>query len=390
MGDYIKQSQALAQATLQAAPLMSGALPRIAINGRFLTQRASGVQRFAAEAIKAIDAQLDNDAYRALKGRIEILAPPKARDFPLKNIPLRRVGFFSGYIWEQLEFPLHAGGRLLLNLCMLGPLIARHQIVVVHDATVRALPHSFSPRFRAAYGFLIPRLCRRADLVVTVSEFSRQEIGKWYGANIDAMPICYEGGDHIKAVAPDLSVLDRLDLRGCKFFLGVGVDSSNKNIVKVVEAFQAAKLGDTKLVLTGARDPRVFGHFGDIQSAGVRMIGYVSDEELRALYEHALALVFPSLYEGFGLPPVEAMTCGCPVVISEQPALVEVCDDAALRCDANDVAALSRHLRALNDDAALRDRMSAAGRERVRRFTWAATARSLLDHCLALGAKRAA
>ena len=390
MGAYIKQSQALAQATLQAAPLMSGAVPRIAINGRFLTQRASGVQRFAAEAIKAIDALLDSDAYRALQGRIEILAPPKARDFPLKNIPLRRVGFFSGYIWEQFEFPLHAGGRLLLNLCMLGPLIARHQIVVVHDATVRALPNNFSPRFRAAYGFLIPRLCRRADLVVTVSEFSRQEIGKWYGADIDTMPICYEGGDHIKAVAPDLSVLDRLDLRGCKFFLGVGVDSSNKNIVKVVEAFQAAKLGDTKLVLTGARDPRVFGHFGDIQSAGVRMIGYVSDEELRALYEYALALVFPSLYEGFGLPPVEAMTCGCPVLISEQPALVEVCDDAALRCEANDVAALNRHLRALNDDAALRDRMSTAGRERVRRFTWAATARSLLDHCLALGAKRAA
>lgn len=390
MGDYFKQSQDLARASLCALPLIAGAAPRIAINGRFLTQRASGVQRFAAEAIKAIDVLLDSDSYRALKGRIEILAPPKARAFPLKNIPLRRVGFFSGYIWEQLEFPLHAGGQLLLNLCMLGPLIARHQIVVVHDATVRALPNNFSPRFRAAYGFLIPRLCRRADLVVTVSEFSRREIGKWYGAEIDTMPVCYEGGDHITAVAPDLSVLERLGLQGRKFFLGVGVDSSNKNIVKVVDAFRAAKFDDTMLVLTGARDPRVYGHFGDVQSDGVRMVGYVSDQELRALYEHALALVFPSLYEGFGLPPVEAMTCGCPVVISEQPALREVCGDAALRCAASDVAALSHHLRALNDDAALRQRMSAAGRERARRFTWAATARSLLDHCLTLGARRAA
>ncbi|MBI2716549.1 MAG: glycosyltransferase family 4 protein [Rhizobiales bacterium] len=389
MGDYFKQSQALAQATLQAAPLMSGVAPRIAINGRFLTQRASGVQRFAAETIKAIDALLDSDAYRTLKGRIEILAPPKARDFPLKNIPLRRAGFFSGYLWEQFEYPLHAGGQLLLNLCMLGPLIARHQIVVVHDATVRALPDNFSPRFRAAYGFLIPRLCRRADLVVTVSEFSRLEIGKWYGAEVDTMPVCYEGGDHITAVVPDLTVLDRLDLRGRKFFLGVGVDSSNKNIAKVVEAFQAAKLDNTMLVLTGARDPRVFGHFGEVNSDGVRMIGYVSDQELRALYEHALALVFPSLYEGFGLPPVEAMTCGCPVVISEQPALLEVCGDAALRCEANDVAALSRHMCTLHDDESLRQRMSAAGRERARRLTWAATARALLNHSLALGAKRA-
>ena len=389
VGDYFKQSRELARATLNAAAPIGAGL-KIAINGRFLTQRASGVQRFAAEVIKAIDALLDSDAYRALRGRIEIVAPPKARDFPLKNIPLRRTGFFSGYLWEQIEYPLHARGALLLNLCMLGPLVARHQIVVVHDATVRALPDNFSWRFRAAYGFLIPRLCWRADLVVTVSEFSRQEIGKWYGADIAAMPVCHEGGDHITAVAPDLSVLDRLGLHGRKFFLGVGVDSSNKNISKVVEAFRAAKFDDTLLVLTGARDPRVFGHFGAVNSAGVRMVGYVSDRELRALYEHTLALVFPSIYEGFGLPPVEAMTCGCPVVISEQPALVEVCGDAALRCEANDVAALGRHLRALNDEAALRQRMSTAGRERARRFTWSATARSLLQHCLAVGAGRAA
>ena len=108
-------------------------LPRIAINGRFLTQRASGVQRFAMEAIKAIDALLDGD-YAALKGRIEILAPRNARDFPLKNIPLRRVGYSSGYAWEQFEFPLNAAGHLLLNLCMLGPLMTKHQLVVVHAA----------------------------------------------------------------------------------------------------------------------------------------------------------------------------------------------------------------------------------------------------------------
>jgi glycosyltransferase involved in cell wall biosynthesis len=390
MGDYIKQSQALAQATLQAAPLMSGAVPRIAINGRFLTQLASGVQRFAAEAIKAIDALLDSHAYRALQGRVEILAPPKARGFPLKNIMLRRVGFSSGYFWEQIEFPLHAGGRLLLNLCMLGPLIARHQIVVVHDATVRALPNNFSSRFRAAYGFLIPRLCRRADLTITVSEFSRREIGKWYGANIDTMPVCYEGGDHIKAAAADNSIIDRLGLKGRQFFLGVGVDSVNKNIKAVVEAFQRANIPNAMLVLTGAKDDRVFGQFDLIEPDGVRLVGFVPDSELRALYEHAVALVFPSFYEGFGLPPLEAMTCGCPAIISEQPALLEVCGDAALQCRADDVAQLARHLQALHGDPALRARLVAAGNQRVRRFTWQATARSLLDHCLALGAKRAA
>jgi glycosyltransferase involved in cell wall biosynthesis len=364
-------------------------VPRIAINGRFLTQRASGVQRFAMEAIKAIDALLERD-YAALKGRIELVAPRQARDFPLKNIPLRRAGFFSGYLWEQLEFPLHAAGRLLLNLCMLGPLITRHQIVVVHDATVRALPANFSARFRAAYSFLLPRLCQRAELTVTVSEFSRREIGKYYGADIAKMPVCHEGGDHITAVAADPTVLCRLDLVGRKFFLGVGVDSANKNIATVVAAFVAAKLDDTVLVLTGANDPKVFGQIDLIQSDGVRMVGFISDTELRTLYENALALVFPSFYEGFGLPPLEAMTCGCPVIISEQPALLEVCGDAALHCRADDTAQIVAHMQALHRDAALRARLTAAGKARAQRFTWDATARSLLDHCLALGAKRAA
>ena len=387
MGDYFKQSQELARATVSTLPPF-GARPQIAINGRFLTQRPSGVQRFAAETIKAIDAALDTDAFRGLKGGVELVAPQAARDFPLKNIPLKRAGFFSGYVWEQIEFPLHTLGRLQLNLCMLGPLVSRHQVLVVHDATVRALPHNFSAKFRAAYGFLIPRLCKRADLTVTVSEFSRQEIGALYGADVTTMPVCYEGGDHILAVKPELAILDRLDLRGRKFFIGVGVDSSNKNIRRVVEAFHDAKLGDTMLVLTGARDPRVFGQLTEIHSEGVRMVGFISDEELRALYEHALGLVFPSLYEGFGLPPVEAMTCGCPVIISNQPALVEVCGDAALRCDANDVAAIGAHLRALNDDDALRTRLTNAGRERARRYTWAATAYTLLNLCLEVAAQR--
>lgn len=363
--------------------------PRIAINGRFLTQRASGVQRFAAEAIKAIDRLLDGD-FAALKGRVEMLAPCAARDFPLTNIPLRRVGRFTGYTWEQIEYPLHGAGQLLLNLCMLGPLAARHQIVVVHDATVLALPNNFSPRFRAAYKFLIPRLCKRSDLVVTVSEFSRREIGKWYGADVTAMPVCFEGGDHITAVAADETVIDRLGLKGRKFFLGVGVDSANKNVKTVVKAFQQARIEGAVLVLTGAKDPKVFGHLNIAGGDGVRTVGFVSDAELRALYEHALALVFPSYYEGFGLPPLEAMTCGCPVIISEQPALMEVCGDAALTCHADDAEAIIRHMQAIASDPALRERLAQAGRDRAKRFTWEAAARSLLDYCLTLGQQKAA
>ena len=364
-------------------------LPRIAINGRFLTQVPSGVQRFAAETIKAIDAQLDS-GYAHLKGRIELLVPKDSREIVLKNIPVRQVGRSGGYLWEQVEFPLHGRGQLLLNLCMIGPLVATHQIVVVHDATVPALPENFSPRFRAAYMFLIPRLAQRSDLIVTVSDFSRREIGKYYGVDSTNMPVCYEGGEHINHEPADNSILERLGIAGRKFFLGVGVDSTNKNIKTVVKAFQQAQMKDAMLVLTGAKDTRVFRNADLRESENVRMVGYVPDRELRALYEQALALVFPSFYEGFGLPPLEAMNCGCPVIISDQPALVEVCGDAALHCKAEDAEQIMRHMQALYSDPALYDRLQAAGRARAKRFTWGATARSLLDHCLRLGADKAA
>ena len=171
---------------------MNAPPPKIAINGRFLTQIVSGVQRFAIETVKAIDSLLDTAPYAALKGRIEIVAPPDARAFDLANIPLRRTRYLDGYAWEQIEFPMAATGQVLLNLCMLGPVAVRNQVVVIHDATTRAWPQNFSARFRAAYRLLIPLLCRRADLIVTVSEFSRREIGKWYGADTGKIPICYE------------------------------------------------------------------------------------------------------------------------------------------------------------------------------------------------------
>jgi glycosyltransferase involved in cell wall biosynthesis len=359
-------------------------LPDIAVNGRFLTQRMVGVQRFAIEALKAMDQLIDSGEYAALDGRIEVLAPPSARDFPLRHIPVRRCGVGGGYFWEQVEFPLHARGRLLLNMCVLGPVVMRNQIVVVHDATPRARPQTFSWRFRAVYNFLIPQLCRRSRFAVTVSEFSRGEIGKWYGVDVSTMPVCFVGADHMLRIVPDRSIIDRLGLSGRKFFLAFGAGDT-KNGETTVAAFLKAKFPDTLLVLTGNRAWKGSGPQGDALLEGVRNAGYVSDPELRALYEQALALVFPSSYEGFGLPPVEAMLCGCPAIISNAAALVEMCGDAALQCGPNDVDELARLMRLVHDEPERRAAMIAAGRARAARFTWQSTARVLLDLCLQAG-----
>jgi glycosyltransferase involved in cell wall biosynthesis len=354
--------------------------PRFIINGRFLTQPMTGVQRFATQVTTAIDSLIDSGEYAALDGQIEILAPPGARDLPLKHIPVRRCGLGGGYIWEQGELPLFARGGFILNFCGLGPVITRNQLVVVHDATVRARPENFTPLFCAAYGFLVPRLCRRSYCTATVSEFSRREIGKWFGVDVSDMRVCYVGADHISRVAPDNSVIDRLGLSGRKFFLGVGV-GNNKNATTVISAMRKAAFPDTLLVLTGSRRSKVNGPEQDIDFDNVRGAGYVSDRELRALYEHALALVSPSHYEGFGLPPVEAMLLGCPAIISETPAMLEICGDAALHCGAEDVDGLAKLMHIVHDDSKWREALIDAGRKQAARYTWFSVARVLLELC---------
>jgi glycosyltransferase involved in cell wall biosynthesis len=355
--------------------------PEIVINGRFLTQPMTGVQRFAIQVSRAIDELIGSGEYGALMGRIEILAPRTARDFALPHIPMRRCGIGGGYFWEQAELPFHARGRLLLNFCGLGPVVTHNQIVIVHDATVRARPENFAPLFRIAYNLAIPQLCRRSLRTATVSEFSRREIGKWYDIDVSNMAVCYEGADHISNVVPDHSIIDRLNLTGRKFFLGVGM-GNNKNVETVAAALLKIALPDTLFVVTGTRVPKINGPDSQVSLSGLRPAGYVSDAELRALYDHALALVSPSHYEGFGLPPVEAMVCGCPAIISNTPAMVEICGDAALRCGADDVDELARLLRLLHDDPDRRAAMIAAGRTRASRFTWRSTARILLNLCL--------
>jgi glycosyltransferase involved in cell wall biosynthesis len=368
---------------------------RVFINGRFLTQRPTGVQRFAMETVRAIDALLDGPPY---SGRVKaiLLCPAGTPDPGLRNIAFRAGGRFKGgYAWEQLDLPgLATGGGSLLGLCNLGPVAKHRQVVVVHDATPRVMPGNFSRGFRLAYRVLIPILARVAARIVTISAFSRAEIARWYGIRAATVTLCAEGGEHILHQPADLAVLARNGLSNRRYFLAVGVGSANKNVETVIAAFKAAGLDDVSLVLTGKRSARVHPTAAAasepaeyLESDALCYVGHVSDGELRALYENALALVYPSRYEGFGLPPVEAMTCGCPVIISDQPALLEVAGDsgAVLVTGMDDVAGLARRLKELATDESLRLRLAQRGKAHAERFRWSHTAAILLDHCIAVG-----
>jgi len=359
-------------------------MTRIFVNGRFFTQRQTGVQRMALETVRAIDGLLGAEACRGLE--VTLLAPGGATVPAFKHIAVRKGGLFSGgYGWEQLDLPRLAFGGVLLNLCNLGPVTKHRQVVVVHDATPRVMPQAFSRSFRLTYRVLVPLLGFIAARLVTISEFSRREITRWYGIPGTRMAICAEGGEHILRQPADRGVLQKNGLEGRRFFLAVGVGSRNKNTELVAAAFERAGLTDVDLVMTGARERRVHQGADDRTFASdvIHYVGHVSDAELRALYEHALALVYPSRYEGFGLPPLEAMTCGCPVVISDQPALLEIAgnSEAVLVTGMDDVDGLARKMVQLAEDADLRRRLSERGRAHAARFTWKNTAVGLLKLC---------
>lgn len=357
---------------------------RLFINGRFFTQRQTGVQRMALETVRALDGLLGTEAGRGLE--VTLLAPAGATVPAFEHIAVRKGGLLGGgYGWEQLDLPRLALGGVLLNLCNLGPVLKYRQVVVVHDATPRVMPQAFSPAFRATYRVLVPLLGMTAARLVTISEFSRREIAQWYGIQGKRLAICAEGGEHILRQPADRGVLRKNGLEGRRFFLAVGVGSRNKNTELVAAAFERAGLADVHLVMTGARERRVHREAEDRSFASevVHYAGHVSDAELRALYEQALALVYPSRYEGFGLPPLEAMTCGCPVVISDQPALLEIAGDseAVLVTGMDDAEGLARTMTQLAQDDELRRRLSDRGRAHAARFTWKNTAAILLDLC---------
>jgi glycosyltransferase involved in cell wall biosynthesis len=347
----------------------------IAINGRFLTQGMTGVQRFATEIVAAADALAVAGAWPVAR----LLHPAGARDAGLRAFASETVGTRSGQVWEQIDLPRALRGDVLVNLGNTAPLLAgARQAVVIHDAGAFDTPESYSFAFRSWYRLLQKRLARSGARILTVSEFSRGRIAATLGVEAASIGVLPEGGEHVLRVPADAGVLARHGLERARYALVVGNPAAHKNLAALSSA--AEMLGQHGLVLAvaGAADPTVFRAGGGVAAEAARVLGRVSDAELRALYENALCLIFPSRYEGFGLPPLEAMVCGCPVVAAHAGAVPEVCDGAALWFDPDQPATLAEALSRLIEEEGLLDGLRQAGLERARHFTWEAAARALL------------
>jgi glycosyltransferase involved in cell wall biosynthesis len=359
-------------------------LKSLIINGRFLSRRLTGVDRFGCEIIRAINGLIENDDPVVSGLDFQILAPPGGAYEEFSRISLKKVGFFRGQLWEQVDFSFHSRNAVIsINLCNTGPCFSASQIVVIHDAATEAIPSSFSPAFRRWYRFLMPFLGRHASAVLTVSKFSRDELIRAFDIEPAKIKVVSEGCEHILNVAPDIGFLVEKKLTARPYILAVSSMAIHKNFQIVLDALALLRTRPFDVVIAGGANPRVFGSAGVVEATGVHWVGYVTDGQLRALYENALGFVFPSLYEGFGIPPLEAMVCGCPVIASNAASIPEVCGEAALYFSPDDAAGLAAAMLTLVGDEATRDLLRSRGLERARSFSWERAARQVVEACRA-------
>lgn len=341
---------------------------KLAINARVTKFAMGGQQRVAAEVSKR------------LSNCVEIT-------------PATPIGGMKGHLWEQVVLPVRARGTLLWSPSATGPLAIKHQVITLHDVAFIDVPEFFSGAFAAFYEALMPKLVRRVAGVVTVSEFSRQRIAATLGIDETRITVIPNGvSDHFRPYTPDDVAATRAAL-GLpeRYLLLQATADKRKNLERTLRAWAQAQdrlPKDVTLVVSGNLGrAHVFGDLLSLPDVPrTKMIGYVDEAHMGPLMAGAQAFLFPSLYEGFGLPIVEAMCCGTPVLTAAATATQEIAGDAALLVDPASQDAIADGMIEIARNEDLRKKLSAKGMKHAQRFSWDDAARQYRDLFRSLGA----
>ena len=371
---------------------------RIGLDGKILTLRAGGTGRYAISLTRAMLAEA---AARRPDLEFVVLTGPQTSREVMEEFRGRCEEHFlsaKSSVIRSLTLVPAALRRLRVDVFHgmdhVGiPLVGRSgkYVVTVHDVIPLILPETFTPRHRLVVRLALARVRRKADLVVVPSHAVKRDVVRRVGLPEDRVVVTHEGCEpRFRPVRSEGALRDVAARYGLppRYVLAVGTLEPRKNLTTLLEAFarlrrDGAVDADLRLVLAGARGWLDEPIFATVRSLGledaVRFTGFVDDDDLPAVYSGAALFVFPSLHEGFGLPLLEAMACGVPVVTSNVSSMPEVAGDAATLVDPRDgeglAAAIARSLR----DAPLRGRLREAGIARARQFSWEATARRTLD-----------
>jgi glycosyltransferase involved in cell wall biosynthesis len=327
----------------------------VAINARAAVRaEIGGVERLAREMALRLPA-LRPDRYRVIR-------------------PAPALAHRAGHVWEQAVLPVQAA-RCALLYCPanLGPVLSRRNVVVIHDAAALRYPEAYSNSYVAYQRSLLPALARRARLLVTVSEFSRGELVDVLGVSPERIRVIPGGVDDRFAARTDPArALAHYGLER-PYVLVVGTLSARKNLGVLERAGGVLRERGVELVVAGSDRGYLRG-----ADTALRRLGYVADALLPALYAGARAVAMPSFYEGFGLPCLEAMASGVPVVASARGALPQTCGDSALLINPDDADELTEAVLAASFDERVRATLIPAGLRRAAAFSWSRTA-SLTD-----------
>lgn len=290
---------------------------KVYINGKFLSQQFTGVQYFAFN----LCLELLREGFP-----FTILVPSNHKTPSQLDNNILEIGLFTGNLWEQISLPLYLLGKkntILLNLCNSAPILDINQIVTIHDLAFMRNPKWFSSRMTKWYNFLIPKIMRNAEEIITVSETVKKEIAQNFGIpliDINVIPN--------KPTTTSIEI-EKVNIPFIQFFLIVGSDNPRKNI-----AFAARAMANTQfnLVVVGNRSHH-FGKTEKITATNIHYTGYLSQRKLNWLYQNCLAVIYPSIYEGFGIPILDTFKHKKPLICSDIEVFKEIAQKGALFFD---------------------------------------------------------
>ena len=370
-------------------------LPKIAINGTYIQKQASGLgvmnQNLISE-LMSVNEQFDFSLYsQANYFKSNYLDRTIAVDAALSpdhgfSGHTKRIFWYQTKLKQQLK---HQQADLFFSPVYEGMFFPNvPQIVTVHDLIPLKYPE-LSPKWKYYYQYALPFLLKQSQRIVCVSTHTKQDIVKTYSLNPNSIDVVYNGYDrHLFYPQPHPDILQKYNLD--KYFLYVGDMRFYKNLSRCLEAFDRLPQKDCKFVITGKKDdffyPEVERQVKTLNTRDrIIFLDYVPSADLTVLYSMAQALVFASLYEGFGLPVLEAMACGCPVITSKATSIPEVGGDSVLYVDPYDVDSIAKGMNQVVNNEELRINLTQQGLARAKLFSWDKTARDIVrvfEKCL--------